>query len=177
MTDDEFLGWVSLDDERSPDVRFTHDREILSGIRNRPKNSLIYYIGNYPTEEILDKIDVYEGYLKPPNKMWDAVLNTGDPKELGSGWNSTGFEGKYKEYLATNDAAYRAAMELRARSLVRTIYVGHHSRDKRYSPARILKHFVLDYVELPIEGDESTPEQPEVSLKEFGLSDRKGEGV
>lgn len=164
MTDDEFLSWVQLgsDDvkKREPDVRFTHDREIINGIEDRPEYSLIYYIGNYPPDDVLDNIDVYETDLRPPNSMWDEVLTTGDHREKGSGWNSTGFEGKYKAYLVENDSAYRAAMKLRARSLVRPIYVGHHNEDIRYSPARILKHFILDYVRLPVEGDEGTPEEP-----------------
>lgn len=160
---DDFLGWVDLDGDE-PDLRTTHDREILMGISNKPENALIYYIGNYPTEEMAQKIDVYETHLKPPNQMWDDVLNTGDPREQGSGWNYTGFEPQYKEYLATNDAAYRSAMQLRARAKVRPIYIGHHPRNMMYSPARVLKLFVLDYVRLPSEGDESTPDEPEVSL-------------
>lgn len=137
----------------NPDLRFTHDRQILVGLRNIEDNAVICYIGNYPTERILNRVDMYTKNLKPPNEMWDAVLNTGDPKEKGSGWASTGFESKYREYIINNDDAYEEAQMIRARAKVRPVYVGHHPRDEMYSPARVCIQTIENVVELPSERD------------------------
>jgi len=142
---------MKLFKEREPDVRFACDKDILKGIDNKPDNSLIYYIGNYPTKEILEKVDLYMRHMKPPSNMWDAVLNTGNSKEVGSGYASTGFASKYKEYLVENEKAYAELLHTKARSLVRPIYIGHHPSKKMYSPAQVCINMIEHYVELPSE--------------------------
>lgn len=119
------------------DLRFTHDREILMGIPNKPDNAVIYYIGNYPNEEIMDKIDKYCKRLRPPNEYWDDVIATGNSREQGSGWNSTGFEPKYKEHIVNNDKAWEQARQVKAKAKSRPVYIGHHPTNKMYSPARV----------------------------------------
>jgi len=136
-----------------PELRFTHDREIVAGIPDKPENAMIYYIGNYPTQEILDHVDMYLTDLKPPNNYWDDVLETGDSREAGSGWATTGFEAKYMEYMQNNDQAYAEALHVRARALVRPIYIGHHKKKKLYSPARTCINFIEGAVRLPSETD------------------------
>lgn len=131
-----------------PDLRFAHDKEILKGIPDKPDNAVIYYIGNYPTDEILSDVDFYARNLKPPNSMWDDVLRTGDSKEVGSGWASTGFPSKYAEYIVEDDRAYSEALHIKARSLVRPIYIGHHPENKMYSPASVCIDAIKTVVEL-----------------------------
>lgn len=149
MTEDTFLSDF-MDNEIEPDLRFTSDKEIIKGL-DKPDNAVVYYIGNYPPDDIYSKIDRYVKELRPPNKLWDDVLNTGSSKEPGSGWASTGFQSKYMEYLNNNNEAYRKAQEVRARATVRPVYIGHHPSKEMYSPARICIWFIEDGVELPVE--------------------------
>lgn len=144
---------MKLFEKREPDVRFTSDKNILKGIKDKPDNALIYYIGNYPTKEMINKVDMYMRYMKPPSKMWDDVLNTGNSKEVGSGYASTGFASKYREYLVQNEKAYAELLHTKARSLVRPIYIGHHPSKKMYSPAQVCINMIEHYVELPSEAD------------------------
>jgi len=132
----------------NPDLRFTHDREILTGISGKPDNAIIYYIGNYPNAEVTNRVDYYYKNLKPPNEMWDDVLNTGSSRERGSGWNSTGFETKYMEHIINNDKAYKEAQQVKARAKNRPVYIGHHPRNEQYSPARVCIQMIEEVVEL-----------------------------
>ena len=141
--------------EEEPGLRFTSDKEILRGISNKPSNALVYYIGNYPPDDVLTRVDRYMKNLKPPNSMWDAVLNTGNPKEPASGWASTGFATRYMEYLVNNDDAYAEGLHTKARALVRPIYIGHHNSDENYSPASICINVIEELVELPIEREDT----------------------
>lgn len=133
---------------KEPGLYVTHDQEIVSRYSDFPENAYVAYIGNYPGKAVAQEIDEYAKPLIPPNSMWDAVLNTGDKKEVGSGWASTNFDGKYLEYLAHDDDALEKATELKARSLVRPVYIGHHPSKEMYSPARLAVNFIKDYVDL-----------------------------
>lgn len=137
-----------------PDLRFTHDTSILMGRHDTVDNALVYYIGNYPTREVLQNVDRYMKHLKPPNEYWDAVVQTGKSKDTGTGWASTGFESKYTEYLMNNDNAFEQAQHTRARAMVRPIFIGHHPKIEMYSPARVCIQFIRDAITLPSETSE-----------------------
>lgn len=144
---------MRLFEQREPDLRWTNDREILKGIKNKSDNAVIYYIGNYPNMEILENVDAYMKNMKPPNVFWDDVLQTGNSKEVGSGYASTGFASKYMQYLVDDDKAYAEMLHTKARSLARPVYIGHHPTKKMYSPAQVCINVLEGIVELPAHSD------------------------
>ena len=119
-------------------LRFAHDEQIVSPYSSFPNNSEMVYIGNYPSESVQRHIDNYERELRPTNQLWDAVINTGDSRKRGSGWSSSGFEAKYREYLLETDDRRWKLRVIGVMSHFRPIYVAHHPRHEEYSPARVL---------------------------------------
>ena len=117
-------------------LHFTHDEEIVSRWSSFPDDSLVAYIGNYPSEPVLESIDVYCRQLRPHNENWDDVINTGG-REDGSGYKSTGFVNEYKERLSDQESEWQMRKLLYS-SIHRPVYIGHHPRKREYSPAGVL---------------------------------------
>lgn len=134
-----------------PDLRYTHEREVISHF-DRPDNSMVICIANYPTDEFRASSDVYERDLAPPNKIWDKFVNSRTKGDQGRGYHR--FEGEYLEWLSDNQLAYKKAQRVKAHALVRPVFLAHHMKKRMYSPAWLLIRFIKEYVELPVERED-----------------------
>jgi hypothetical protein len=138
--------------QQEPDLRFASETDVMSGL-DRPDNSILICIANYPSDEFREKTDVYERDVAPPNNIWDEFLQSRTSGDQGRGHHR--FKAKYIEWLSDDALAYKRCQEIKAYSLVRPIYIAHHGKSEMYSPATILIQFIKGYVELPAERDDS----------------------
>lgn len=135
-------------------LRFTHAREILEGIPDKPDNSVVYFIGYHIPEDIIGRADYYTSKLMPPQRAWMDYVHAGDKKSPYAGWHHHGVRPKQQERLSSNDQAYSMCQHIKARAKVRPVYIGCFQKRKDRSPAKVAIDFIEGYVTLPKQEDE-----------------------
>lgn len=129
-------------------IETTYFRALSSGGVEPEENDMVYGVVNYINDSLLQLVDKNLMFLAPPDRVFMKYKELEEEIGKEKAWEESNFPIIYEDYLYTEGEARRQAKRVKAKSIVRTVWLVCYEKDDTYCHRRLLKSHIEENINL-----------------------------
>lgn len=127
-------------------IETTYFGALSSGDVEPDENDVVYGVVNYVNSGLLQLVDKNLMWLAPPDRIFKAYKEMEDEIGREKAWDKSNFEIIYEDYLYTEGEAREQAKRIKAKAIVRTVWLVCYEKDDTYCHRKLLKEHIEENV-------------------------------
>lgn len=129
-------------------IETTYFGALSSGDVNPGEDDVVYGVVNYINDSLIQLVDKNLMWLAPPDRIFKGYKEMEEELGKEEAWEKSNFPIIYEDYLYTEGYAREQAKRIKAKAIVRTVWLVCYEKDDTYCHRRLLKSHIEENIDI-----------------------------